>query len=395
MQYFSCKDRSLEHFRQYQADFLPFDKAAGPIRGETGRPGLQLDFNCGLRLAVPQGDFFVRISDSRTGAEYFAAPLSGVWLISLDKYFVPWHVEVYEAGTAIFVHDFNPDGQQVHFHFGELMGDSLAFLPYVQAFQRLHGCHVSARVPAYLREVFLRCCPGLEIREQANAQVYATFFCLVALSEHCFAAPLDVRQVPLAALGMAVLGMFHPYVETGWRSGERKIKEPYVCIGVQASGACKGWHFPGGWEEICIRLQAAGYRVLCIDGEGEHTDCGLTIRCPEGAEDLTGRRPLLERAELLSHAACFIGLCSGLAWLARTVRCPAVMIGGFSNYWAEFPEAYRVSNPRVCQGCYNDTSLYYVQNPCARQERESDGWLQCSKSITVDEVWQAVTEALL
>ena len=38
---------------------------------------------------------------------------------------------------------------------------------------------------------------------------------------------------------------------------------------------------------------------------------------PYGAEDFTGRRPLQERIDLLYHADFFIGLSSGLSWVAN------------------------------------------------------------------------------
>ena len=40
---------------------LDFD--AGPIAGETGIDGLRIDFNAGLRLRVPKGNWRIRILD--------------------------------------------------------------------------------------------------------------------------------------------------------------------------------------------------------------------------------------------------------------------------------------------------------------------------------------------
>jgi autotransporter strand-loop-strand O-heptosyltransferase len=55
---------------------------------------------------------------------------------------------------------------------------------------------------------------------------------------------------------------------------------------------------------------------------------GPFYHIPHGVEDETGDRPLQERARWLRHADFFIGLSSGLSWLAWAVGTPVVMISG-------------------------------------------------------------------
>ena len=57
---------------------------------------------------------------------------------------------------------------------------------------------------------------------------------------------------------------------------------------------------------------------------------------PYGAENFTGDIPLEERVDLLYHADFFIGLSSGLSWLAWAVGKPVVMISGFTLPINEF-----------------------------------------------------------
>ena len=86
----------------------------------------------------------------------------------------------------------------------------------------------------------------------------------------------------------------------------------------------------------------------------------------------------------------FVGLCSGLAWLAYTANCPVVMIGGFSMYWTEFFTPYRVYNRLVCNGCYNDLRVTWKMNGCPRNEERSENRFVCSKKITPRMVIQAI-----
>ncbi len=50
----------------------------------------------------------------------------------------------------------------------------------------------------------------------------------------------------------------------------------------------------------------------------------------------------------------FIGLSSGLSWLAWAAGAPVVMISGFTHPINEFPTPYRVINWHVCNSCWND-----------------------------------------
>ena len=49
----------------------------GPIVRETGLPGVRLDFNCGVRLEIPEGNWHVRITDQDTMAVLLDADVSG------------------------------------------------------------------------------------------------------------------------------------------------------------------------------------------------------------------------------------------------------------------------------------------------------------------------------
>lgn len=59
------------------------------IVGETPISGLRLDFNCGLRLDVPEGNFRVRISDADSGQVFFDKYVSGGRLLSIEQIFIP------------------------------------------------------------------------------------------------------------------------------------------------------------------------------------------------------------------------------------------------------------------------------------------------------------------
>lgn len=98
VRYFCCRSVSDEEMERIFCDKSGFlagaEKLAGPVRGETGVPGLRLDFNNGLRLDVPEGAYHVRIGDADAGLVFFDEDVSGVRLQSKEKFFVRWQVEV-------------------------------------------------------------------------------------------------------------------------------------------------------------------------------------------------------------------------------------------------------------------------------------------------------------
>ena len=59
-----------------------------PILGETGIKGLLLDFNSGLRLQVPEGNWHIRITDVDSHLVLLDKDVSQVVLISLEKYYI-------------------------------------------------------------------------------------------------------------------------------------------------------------------------------------------------------------------------------------------------------------------------------------------------------------------
>ena len=94
--------------------------------------------------------------------------------------------------------------------------------------------------------------------------------------------------------------------------------------------------------------------MICIDRQATHGFGIVWNHIPHGAEDFTGDRPLAERVRWLRHARAFIGLSSGLSWLAWAAGTPVVMISGFTHPVNEFATPYRVINYHACNSCWND-----------------------------------------
>ena len=98
---------------------------------------------------------------------------------------------------------------------------------------------------------------------------------------------------------------------------------------------------------------------------------------------------------MLYHAEFFIGLSSGLSWVADAVGCPVVMICGFSQDWYEFYTPYRVANRLVCNGCLNDIRVNFIGKNICPYHQSTPRELECQKKISPRQVINAVERLIL
>ena len=391
------KERAKEEFDQeFFCYFLkkvykvPQEFLESEIYGEADAHGLKLDFNFGLRLDVPEGNFQVRISDFDTEQIYFDEYISDCRLISVENYFIRWHVEVFLDGEKVFTHTLNLEGQTVAVKFvSTSLGDTLAILPYLREFKKIHRCDLQLIPHEYSRELIAQLYPDIPMTSEVNSKTYATYYSIVTMSPFPYVSG-DYRKTSITRVVGNLLGInYFPQKASFKPTAPPITNEPYVCIGVQASKTKKSWLWPEGWDVVVDYLKSLGYRVFCIDKNPAQIDDDLIILKPEGAEDFTGDRPLLERANMLYHAKFFIGLSSGLSWLADAVDCPVVMICGFSQDWCEFYTPYRVANRKVCNGCYNHPEVSYVLYKCPFHG-DTPREFECHKKISPQMVINAI-----
>ena len=118
----------------------------------------------------------------------------------------------------------------------------------------------------------------------------------------------------------------------------------------------------------------------------------MTNHIPWGVEDDTGNKPLQERIDLLKDCDFFIGLSSGVSWIAWCAKCPVVMISGFTNPFNEYYTPYRVINPIFCHGCWNDECCdfdHFDYMWCPRHKNTVRAY-ECSRNITPEHVLNVI-----
>lgn len=358
--------------------------------------GIRFDFCAGLRIKNPADGKEIRVvlSDASSGVVLFDGVVPpGQAAVSAKKYFIPFRFEIYDGETLIFEHEYDASGKTVMIQLpAGTIGDVIGWFPYVEKFQQKHGCRVVAVLDKKFIQLFEKQYPDIELitRDQvAEYQPYACYYLGLFFRGDIDNQPYDFRLSGNARNAGYILGVDPAEVPPRLDlSAPRTIQDPYVCIAVQASSQCKYWNNPVGWHEVVRFLKESGYRVLCIDRDRVYGQGLVWNHIPHGCEDFTGNHPLQERVNLLKDADFFVGLLSGLSWLAWACKIPTVMIGGITHPTHEFYTPYRVINTAVCNGCWCDTRCDFDHFDflwCPRH-KDTDRQFECTRYITGKQV---------
>ncbi len=368
--------------------------------------GIRFDFNNGCRVAVPQAEhpWRVRLSDLDTGNILFETTLPTGHINSTKRYYIRFRLEVWsqdEQGkkekpdNSVFSHEYSAKDKEVLIQFPVgTLGDTMGWFPYAVKFKEAHGCKLTCAMGEKLIPLFRDVYPDIAFvthEEVKTDRFYATYSIGLFFDDKDFVhQPCDFRHVGLHRTAGYILGV-DPTEKPpllALADDSRPMAEPYVCIAVQSTTQSKCWNNPEGWYAIVRFLKEAGYRVVCIDQKPMHGTGLIWNHIPNGAEDETGDRSLPERARWLKHAEFFVGLSSGLAWLAWAAGTPVVMITGFTHPTNEFETPYRVINYHACNSCWNDVRHRFDHKDffwCPRH-KDTPRQFECTRLITVEHV---------
>lgn len=318
------------------------------------------------------------------------------WIRASRRWFSNWTIRVSDLrGVELYSHHFQLRGQNVRVYIdSKSLGDTLAWIPQVERFADAHpqttvyvSYHWSGLIDesAYSNLVFIP--PEAEL-----SPCYATYsigYYFEDIENH---HPYDPRTRSLQEVASDILGLASEErlprlirAETAFTVSEYK---PTVTVATTSTAKCKHWLAENGWQTIIDWLVNEGYEVEVI--QKEHTDL-------ENITNKTGDYPIGDRIDQIQDSEFFIGLASGLSWLAWALEKPVVMISGFSLPETEFlTNCERVINYDVCHGCWNDVRHEFARNEwnwCPRQEgtyREHE----CSREISVEMVLQAIQSTI-
>ena len=174
-------------------------------------------------------------------------------------------------------------------------------------------------------------------------------------------------------------------------SNPRPLRGDYVCFGVQSTSQCKYWNYPNGWEILSQKIRKIGMTPVAVDRYETFGIEGWWNTLPTSSVRKTGMG-LDEVVNIIQHCNFFIGVSSGLSWLAHALGKKVVLISGATSKDNEFTkDVIRIQNPDVCNSCFTQTESWKFNTgdwTWCPEHKGSPKWFECSRTITPEFVFE-------
>jgi autotransporter strand-loop-strand O-heptosyltransferase len=278
------------------------------------------------------------------------------------------------------------------------LGDTIGVMPCIEKFVSNTNDVVLLKSNLRFKSLFVNSYPNVKFFEEGM-----TYDKVIDL-EYNFNLPLQTgfaRQ-----LGFMNWTYIRPKVD--FVKSNRLIKNKYVTISIHSTSQLKYWNHPLGiqsqplspyWNELCGMLRKENLTPVIVEkdemfGFGDYKN-GL----PSKANKKFGLS-FEETMNYIQHSEFFIGLSSGLSWLAHAMGKKVVMISNFSEDWHEFDlscdDYKRITNKSVCHGCWNkvnkDHSFDISDWYWCPKHKGTDRQFECHTSITPQMVFNEIKD---
>lgn len=346
-------------------------------------------------------DYEISFEDRDKFSTVFSTKINnGMWTTCNIKHYVPWRIKI-KSESYFNLIDLNLKNEKVCIvNESGSLGDTIAWMDSIKKFQKKHDCIVDYYTN--ISHIFDKSCyPNINFFNypEFNAQNYLYVYKVGCFrpfgpNEYC---SKDWRTISLSDVANEILGLPYGNNPPDLIKPNNLVKnKKTVCIATQSTAQAKYWNNKEGWQKVVDYLNNLGYEVICIDKEHTFGVNGYFNTIPKNCIDKTGDIDLTERIKDIYNCDFFIGLGSGLSWLAWACKKPVVLISGFSNPNSEFYTPYRVHNDKVCNSCWNNTKFEFNGGDwlwCP--EHKNDGRIfECSKSITFDMVKEKINACI-
>lgn len=263
--------------------------------------------------------------------------------------YLNWFITVHHNGLLVTENSFNLENKFVFIKMDAYaLGDNIAWIPYVEEFRKKHNCGIICST--FYNDLFKDVYPNiLFVNPNTNIDnVYSQYYIGATNDMNLKYSLVSVNQIPLQYVAASTLNLpmseLRPKLETQFINPIETKK--YVCISEFASSNQKYWRYDNGWQDVVDYLNSIDYDVIVISKEP--TTLNNII-------DLTGDDSIINRAKLLKDADFFIGVSSGLSWLAWSVNTHTFLISDVTQMNHEFQSnVTRISaNPDLKSIDYN------------------------------------------
>ena len=316
-------------------------------------------------------DFDVRFYDENDVCQYQSVIKSNSWVRLNRQYYTKWKTYVYQDGELIYENVLYLHGKRVFISIeSSALGDTIAWVPYALEFQKKHGCKV---VLSTFHNKILDY-PELELVEPGGSvNCYAMY--KIGWHYDTNREPELPNTIPLQKAATNILGLKYTEIRPKlFIKRDCPLNDKYITIATNSTAGCKFW-VREEWQKLINHYTEQGYKVYNVSKEVNPFD-----NCPQIPDT-----SMESTMDWIYHSTFFVGLSSGLSWLAWALGNPVVLISNFTEFDHEFlTNCIRITNEKVCHGCWNKSDIKFDKGNwdwCPYNKN-----FECQTSITAEMV---------
>jgi len=341
--------------------------------------------------------------DRKTDLVIYETTLSpGEWARCNRRWWTDWHIQIFDEEEVIWEHVFDVKNKKVFISIeSSSLGDNLAWFPHAEIFRREKGANVV--VSTFQNDLFKDQYPDIEFvaKGEGVPDLYACFRVGWFYGEDTdkfnpIMHPRNFRTISMQEAVTDILGLPFTHEKPLIKIPDTEHpfeKKKYVTIAIHGTAQAKYWNNPAGWQDVVDFLRDHDYRVVLISAE-ERGYMGNDH--PRDIFHKPGKPPLEERISEIKHSELFIGIGSGLSWLAWATGVPMILISGFSEDYSEFSDQkmIRIINKETCTGCFNRYQLDAGDWNWCPDHKGTPRQFECTKMIGSYGVIKAIKKLL-
>jgi autotransporter strand-loop-strand O-heptosyltransferase len=316
-------------------------------------------------------DFDVRFYDENDVCQYQSIIKSNRWVRLNRQYYTKWKTYVYQDGELIYENILDLHGKKVFISIeSSALGDTIAWVPYALEFQKKHGCKV---VLSTFHNKILDY-PELELVEPGSSvNCYAMY--KIGWHYDTNREPELPNTIPLQKAACNILGLKYTEIRPKlFTKRNCPLHDKYITIATNSTTGCKFW-VREEWQKLINYYTEQGYKVYNVSKEVNPFD-----NCPQIPDT-----SMESTMDWIYHSTFFVGLSSGLSWLAWALGKQVVLISNFTEFDHEFlTNCIRITNEKVCHGCWNKSDIKFDKGNwdwCPYNKN-----FECQTSITAEMV---------
>jgi len=323
-------------------------------------------------------DFTIEYFDENNTCIYRSTVKSNSWVKLNREWYTKWNIKVWENGELISNTILDYTGKRVFIAFDSAsLGDTIAWLPYCLEFKKKHNCDVI--VSTFKNFLFKDVYPELEFINPGEAANNIHGMYKVGWFYNPDREPVLPNTIPLQKAATNILGLDYQEIRPriAFTPGDNLYGE-YVTIATNSTAGCKFW-VKEEWQKVINFLHEKGYTVVNVSKERNAFDNCIQI------EDTSMENTM----NVIHHSKVFIGLSSGLSWLAWALEKHVVMISNFTEADHEFTtDCTRVTNTKVCHGCWNKPDVTFDKGDWdwCPEHKNTPRHFECHRSISALDV---------